>query len=328
MIGCYLSGVLPRPKRLIEVTRAYNRGRVEEKELEKAFENATLKAISVQLSAGFSYITDGMLKWQDLLRPFTENLYGVSVGSLARWFNNNMFYRKPVIMKDIKLEEDIIEKATYIELLPKSSSWKAILPAPFTFAQLSENQFYKNKTELMFKYAQILREEMKRLADFGFKYVQLSDPALVYKPIIASLSKDELNIVSEALKIAVEGVPIKTCLQTFFGDFSQILPEALDFPVEHLGIDLYETDLQKLKDYSFEKGVALGLVDSRSSLVEKVDELFKLANKMIDSIYCSKVKDVFICPNCDLDFLPWKIAEEKIKVIGNVARRLRGEFYE
>jgi 5-methyltetrahydropteroyltriglutamate--homocysteine methyltransferase len=328
MIGCYLTGTLPRPKGLIEVTRAYDRGRTDEKKLEKAFEQSTLEAISVQLSADFSYITDGMLKWQDFLRPFTENLYGVSVGGLARWFNNNVFYRKPVIMKDIKLEKGVIEKVTYIKLLPKNFPWKVVLPAPFTFAQLSENQFYRNKAELMFKYAQILREEIKRLADLGIKYVQLSDPALVYKPIMTSLSRDELNIVSEALKVAVEGIPIKTCLQTFFGDFSQILPEALDFPVEHLGIDLYETDFQKLKDYSFEKGVALGLVDSRSSLVEKIDELFKLANKMIDSIYCSKVKDVFICPNCDLDFLPWEIAEEKIKVIGNVARLLRGEFYE
>jgi 5-methyltetrahydropteroyltriglutamate--homocysteine methyltransferase len=222
----------------------------------------------------------------------------------------------------------IIEETTYIEFLPKNFPWKAVLPAPFTFAQLSENQFYRNKEELMFKYAQILREEITRLAELGFKYVQLSDPALVYKPIAASISEEELNIVSEALRVAAEGIPIKICLQTFFGDFSKILPEALDFPVENLGIDICETDFQKLKDYSFEKGLALGLVDSRSSLVEKVDELFKLANKMIDSIYCSKVKDVFICPNCDLDFLPWEIAEEKIKVIGNVARRLRGEFYE
>jgi len=327
MIGCYITGILPRPKELVEVTRAYDRKRVGEGELEKAFEDATLKVVNAQLSAGFSYITDGMLKWQDLLRPFTENLNGVKMGSLARWFNNNLFYRKPVIVNDIWREKSVVEEIAYIKCLPSNFPWKTVLPAPYTIAHLSENYFYKNKTELMFKCAQILREEIKDLAKLGFKYVQLSDPALVYKPTAVSISRDELNVISEALGVAVEGVPIKTCLQTFFGDFSQILPEALDFPVDHLGIDLYETNFEKLKEYSFEKGVALGLVDSRSSLVEKVDELVRVAKEIIGSIYSSNLREIFICPNCDLEFLPLERAEEKMKATSSVAMILKEEFY-
>ena len=327
MIGCYITGILPRPKELVEVTRAYDRKRVGEGELEKAFEDATLKVVNAQLSAGFSYITDGMLKWQDLLRPFTENLNGVKMGSLARWFNNNLFYRKPVIVNDIWREKSVVEEIAYIKCLPSNFPWKTVLPAPYTIAHLSENYFYKNKTELMFKCAQILREEIKDLAKLGFKYVQLSDPALVYKPTAVSISRDELNVISEALGVAVEGVPIKTCLQTFFGDFSQILPEALDFPVDHLGIDLYETNFEKLKEYSFEKGVALGLVDSRSSLVEKVGELVRVAKEIIGSIYRSNLREIFICPNCDLEFLPLERAEEKMKATSSVAMILKEAFY-
>jgi len=89
---------------------------------------------------------------------------------------------------------------------------------------------------------------------------------------------------------------------------------------------LYETDLKKLKEYSFEKGVALGLVDSRSSLVEDEDELVKVAEEIVGSIYSSKMLEVFVCPNCDLEFLPWERAEEKLKVISGVADRLREEF--
>ena len=326
MVGCYLTGILPRTNELIEATRAYDRGRVNEKELEKAFENATVKVIDTQLSAEFSYVTDGMLKWQDLFRPFTEYLSGVKMGSLTRWFNNNTFYRKPIIVGDIWRKRSIIEKVSYTKYPRKNLHWKAILPAPYTFVNLSENQFYTDKKELMFKYAKILREEIEGLARLGFKYVQLSDPALVYKPIDMSVSKDELNLTGEALRIAVKGIPVTTCLQTFFGDFSRILPDALDFSVDHLGIDLYETDLKKLKEYSFEKGVALGLVDSRSSLVEDEDELVKVAEEIVGSIYSSKMLEVFVCPNCDLEFLPWERAEEKLKLISGVAGRLKEEF--
>jgi len=326
MIGCYVAGIFPRPKKLIEVTRAYTRGRFNERELENAFEDATLKVVNAQLSAEFSYITDGMLKWQDLFRPFTEGLSGVETGSLARWFNNNTFYRKPIIVGDIWRKKNIVEETIHIRYLPKNSPWKAILPAPYTFVQLSENQFYKDKTEFMFKYAKILREEVEGLAKLGFKYVQLSDPALVYKPIAKSTSRDELNHISEALRTAVEKTSVKTCLQTFFGDFSQILPEAIDFPVDNLGIDLYETDFEKLKEYSFGKGVALGLVDSRNSLVEEPDGLVAVAKEIIESIYHSNIGDVFVCPNCDLELLPWKRAEEKIKVVSSVTRRLTEEL--
>jgi len=326
MIGCYITGVLPRPNKLIEVTRAYDRGRVDEKDLERAFDEATVDVVNAQVSTGLTYICDGMLKWQDLLRPFTENLGGVTVGSLARWFNNNTFYRIPVVTDKIVWKKSIVDEWMYIKHLPQNLPWKAIVPAPYTFAELAENRFYKDKNELMFDYAKALRSEIENLARIGFKYVQLSDPALVYSSAPALSAMKELDTISEALEVAVKGVPVKTCLQTFFSNFSRILPEALDFPVDNLGIDLYETSFEEIRQYAFEKGVALGLVDSRSSLVEKPDELIIIAKALLKSIYHSSKHEVFICPNCDLEFLPWERAKEKMKLIAAVAEQLKREF--
>jgi 5-methyltetrahydropteroyltriglutamate--homocysteine methyltransferase len=326
MIGAYITGILPRPKELIEVTRAYDRGKVSEKDLEKAFDEATAEVVKAQTSLGLTYVCDGMLKWQDLLRPFTENLGGVTVGSLTRWFNNNTFYRMPIVTNKILREKSVFDEWLYIKRLPKHIPWKAIVPAPYTFAKLAENHFYKDENELMFDYSKALRSEIENLAKTGFKYIQLSDPALVYSSAYASLTVEELGAVSEALEIAVKGVPVKTCLQTFFGDFSRILPEAFDFPVDHLGIDLYETSLEEIEQYPFEKGVALGLVDSRNSLVEKQDELVRIAKTLLKSIYNSDKHEVFICPNCDLEFLPWERAKEKMKLIAAAAEQLKKEF--
>jgi 5-methyltetrahydropteroyltriglutamate--homocysteine methyltransferase len=326
MIGCYVTGILPRPRELIEKTRAYDRKKVNEEELERTFNEATIEVVEAQISAGHSYVTDGMLKWQDLLRPFTENLKGVKIGALARWFNNNTFYRKPVVFEELQREKDVALEMTYVEYLPNNLPWKAVLPAPYTFAKLSENNFYKSETELQFKYAEILREEIKSLAERGFRYIQLSDPALVYNPFKEPISKDTLVNVKNALETAVKGVKARVCLQTFFGDFAQILPDALDFPVDDLGIDLYETNLEKLKGYAFDKGVALGLVDARNSLVENERELITVAKEIIESIYPSKICAVFICPNCDLEFLPWERAKEKMRIVGNVTKHLQSEL--
>jgi len=327
MIGCYPTGIFPRSPGLVKITRKYARGAATEIELQRAFDIATREVVDAQLSAGPSYVTDGMLKWQDLLRPFTENLSGLKAGSLARWFNNNTFYRKPIVVGDLLREHSLIENVACTEHLPNDVPWKAILPAPFTFATLSDNRFYKSETELMFKYAQVLNDEIKSLAKLGFKYVQLSDPAIVYEPTVASTPKKQLKDVGEALGIATRGTSVKTCLQTFFGDFSQILPEALEFPVNDLGIDVYETGVAELKEYSFDKGLALGLVDSRNSLVEDKAELMEIAREVLKSISSSRTRDVFICPNCDLEFLPWQRAEEKMRLVGDVAGSLKEESY-
>lgn len=326
MIDCYVTGLLPRPNELIKKTRAHERQGISKQELEESFAKATETVIEAQISVGLNCISDGMLRWQDLLRPFTEGVEGIELGGLTRWFNNNAFYRKPIVANHIKREKDVVKNITYLEKLPKNILWKAVLPAPYTFVSLSENQFYKDEAEFVFKFAEIINEEIKSLEEAGFNYIQLSDPALVWGLPAPKLKEDKLRLVKDVLEMAVKRTSVKICLQTFFGDFSQILPEALDFPVDHLGIDLYETDFQKLKEYSFEKGIALGLVDSRNSLVEKQDELIAIAKEIIESIYRSKVGEVFICPNCDLDFLPWERAEQKMKVVSSIAKHLREEL--
>ncbi len=326
MIGCYVTGILPRPEELIAATRLYTRGHIDRRALENAFIDATIKIIETQSAFGFTYLTDGMLRWQDLLRPFINGLNGVEMGSLSRWFNNNIFYRKPIIVRNMRRKKNIIEKAPHIKGLSKKRSWKAILPAPYTFTQLSEDRVYRDQTEFMLAYAKILREEVESLSKRGCEYVQLSDPALVYNLAATPIRKDHLESVKEALKVAIGGLPIRTSLQTFFGDFLRISPEALDFPVDDLGIDLYETDLKQLEEYSFEKGIALGLVDSRNSLVEKPDELVEVTRKIIGSIYSSKIGEVFICPNCDFEHLPWKRTEQKMRSISVATDRLRDEF--
>ncbi|MEM3696428.1 MAG: hypothetical protein QXQ94_02850 [Candidatus Bathyarchaeia archaeon] len=326
MLGCYVTGILPRPKEFIETTRAYDRKRIGKEELEKVFKEATIKVVEAQTAAGLTFVTDGMLKWQDLLRPFAENLEGVKVGALARWFNNNTFYRKPIVYGEILRKKDIALEMANMECLPRNVPWKAVLPAPYTLTKLSENNFYKSETELLFRYAEVLREEIRSLTEKGFNYVQLSDPVLVYNPFKDSISKDMLADVKNALETAIKGVGVRVCLQTFFGDFSQILPEALDFPVDDLGIDLYETSLEKLKEYPFNKGVALGLIDARSSLLEDEKELTAVAKELIECIYPSKACDVFICPNCDLEFLPWERAKEKIKIVAKVTKNLQNEL--
>jgi 5-methyltetrahydropteroyltriglutamate--homocysteine methyltransferase len=318
MIGSNISGNLPRTQELIAKTRAYDRAKLSDEELEAAYLEATKKIIDGQVKAGLTHVNDGLLKWQDLLRPFTLGLGGVELGPMARWFNNNTFYKVPIVNGPIVYNGSVTEKLGYRKLLPKGSALKAVLPAPYTFAALADDHFYGNKVKLQAAYAEALNQEAKHLEKLGYSYIQFSDPALVY--VTTKPAKNDLKAYGKVLEVATAGLKVKTCLQTFFGDAGDILPEALAYHVSDLGFDLYETAPEILKGLKLNGGISLGLVDARNSTIEDVEEITAAAKQILKTL---KPKDVYVSTNCDTDFLTWEKAEEKIGVLARVAENLR-----
>jgi len=321
-VKCYLTGICPRPDDLVEITRMYDRGLVKDNLLMEKFEEATDEIIKTQIEADLDYIVDGMLRWQDLLRPFLESLSGVEINGLSRWYNNNTFYRKPIIRGKIEWKEDQVLKVSYIEKLPRNKPWKIILPGVYTLAKLSEDKYYHRFEPLVFDYALALKNELDILSKTGFEYVQFSEPSLVYRPMEESPSREELEIIKNAYQTLTKNCSLRTCIHTFFGDLTSILPDLLDFPVDDIGFDLYEVNLEELLEYRTNKGIAVGAIDSRSSLIENPREIADLVIRVTDALQC---RYVFICPNCDLEYLPWKRAKEKIRVLANVKTLLKGE---
>lgn len=317
IIESSIAGCLPRPPGLISATREFDRNRISEKELEESFRTYTEEVIRAQRDSGLTYINDGFLRRQDLLRPFTSKLRGVEEGQLCRWFDNNTFYKKPIIMDKISGEPPFNE--TYLEFLPESRL-KAVLPAPYTFVKLSNDEFYGDEERFLNDVATVLNEEIKALEGQGYEYIQLSDPALVYPK--TAPRKETLRKIREALNITTDGVNARTCLQTFFGDITRVLDEVIGWPIDDIGVDCYTSKAEALKEYSFE-GLSLGIVDARNTLTEDPDELVDI---YLDQIQASTPEKVIISTNCDLDYLTWEEAQSKIKTVTTVAMKLKEEL--
>ncbi len=312
-----ISGCLPRPPGLISATRKYDRSRISDEELESSYRRHTEKVIKAQIESGLNYINDGFLKRQDLLRHFTVKLNGVDVGQLYRWFDNNTFYRIPIIKGKISGNPPFND--TYTDLLPEYKL-KAVLPAPYTFVKLSKNQYYEDISILLTDFAEVLNKEIRSLEKKGYDYIQLSDPALVYHKTVPN--RELLQEIAGAVEVATQDVEARTCLHTFFGDLAPIINHVLDWSVDDLGFDCYETDVDSIKEYSFKGGLSLGLVDARNTLQENVDELVALSNSFIEE---SNPERLIVSTNCDLDFLTWEKAQSKLLTVTNVAEQLREE---
>ena len=257
-----------------------------------------------------------MLKRQDLLRPFSNGLTGCCVGPMTRWFNNNTFYKAPLVKGKLQWREPLTLSESYINELPKQL-WKAVLPAPFTFMALSHDSYYNSAEKLMYDFAEVLNNEARELVKKGFSYIQFSDPALVY---LVSKPR-QLDLAAKALEIATQGLNASTCLQTFFGDATIVLGNADNWAVSDIGFDLYETDVKSMNN-EHDKGLVLGIVDARNSVVEDTNYLCTIVKQIQET---HKPKRIAVSTNCDMDFLTWDKAEAKMRVLTQISEKMGGK---
>ncbi len=316
-----LSGLHSRSEELIDLTRSYERGQASWADVEDRLKFETSQIIQLQDKLGFDYVTDGGLAWQDLLRPLTRALAGVTTGTrYSRWFDTNTFYQKPIITG--KISPDGFEPDQFLQsqLLPKTRKWKVSLPGPYTFSELSENKHYNSREDLVLDVAQAEREIVQRLGNAGVSLVQLSEPCLVYRPYREEpLSNSETELALKALGLLAKDVSIEVLVHTFFGDARPLLPRLLELSVAGVGFDLYETDFSGLK-LETTKTLDLGIVDARESHVEDPKWIVQTAGRLSKEVQGS---DFVFSPNSDLRYLPREVADKKARVLAEAAQALR-----
>ncbi|MDR7420325.1 MAG: hypothetical protein QN178_15595 [Armatimonadota bacterium] len=310
----HLVGIFPRSERVVELSRSVDRKRATPEELEAAIAEDERRIIALQREAGLDYVVDGQLRWQDLLRPLADGIPGMHAGGIIRWFDNNAFYRHPVITGPLQPTGQAVLSVMNLPALA-GTKWKAVLPSPYALVALSENASGRTPAQVLDDAAAVLKAEAQALVAAGCAYVQFSDPALVTRA-----SRDDVARAREALARVTNGLRARTALHTFFGDAGPLLADLLAFPVDEIGIDLYATALDGATARAAGKTLLVGALDGRNSLVEEVETLVDQARRLRERL---EPADVALVPNCDLEFLPWECAVLKVRRLGEAAAALR-----
>lgn len=307
-------GSYPRPRWFREYLRKVEglQKEGEEAEIDKEiYKKAVAEVIENQNKANIELLTDGQLIWQDFLAYLATKISGFEMDGLTRYFDNNVYYRMPIVKEKVSRSKPIIlEEFSIAREIEKEKSIKAVLSC-FTLAKLSINKFYKNEEEFILDLAKVMHEEAKELAK-KTKYIQLSEPSLLYA------SKEELEIAKQAVEIITSNVDAKFFLVTYFESAEKILPEVLDFKIDVIGLDFvegYEKNLGLLKEYGIDKALQIGILDGRNTKMENVEEVKSKLKEILD---IASPKEVYVSPNTGLEFLPWIKAYEKLEVLGKV----------
>nr|AIF19025.1 Cobalamin-independent synthase MetE domain-containing protein (metE) [uncultured marine thaumarchaeote KM3_85_C11] len=303
MISSYTFGIYPRSEELIEATRKNTEN------LDSLFQKETKEYISAQKNAGLGFVSDPLLKWDDIFRPFS-NLSSVTPTALNRIYEMNTFYR--VLSFD---GQDLVGGGNIVQSnldssLPKNKT--AAIPEPFTFAELHTSNKFKRKEDFTINLAKMLRGEIDSLVKSGFEAIQLLGPSIAYN------NEVDFGLVSDALKILTSGLEAKTILHTYFGDVSKKIESLLDLPISGLGFDITTTPASSIEKHSFsDKLLTVGIINSFNTAIEKPQECIK----QVDEINAkTKPKESYVSTNFDLEYVPKEFAMNKISVLGEIAR--------
>jgi 5-methyltetrahydropteroyltriglutamate--homocysteine methyltransferase len=301
---------------LRQAKNRFDQKKIKAKDLEKAYQDTIIRVIGEQEEAGVDLITDGQIRWDDLVTPFANNIRGMEIGGLLRFFDNNTYYRRPIIKSMVSFGEHSVTEQFKFAKSNSKKQVKAVIPGALTFARLSLDEFYHDEEKLVLDLAEILHEEAERLYEEGATFIQIDEPSLCFHP-------DKLKLVQESLKVITQGIDAKFALYLYFGSIEKLMPGLFELPVDVIGVDVVskKENLDLVLESEGKKEIGLGCLDARNTMMEKQPALIALFEKVIKKITPEKI---YINPSCGLEFLPHAEAQQKLKNMVDAVKRFNG----
>jgi 5-methyltetrahydropteroyltriglutamate--homocysteine methyltransferase len=287
------------------------RGEATVDDLKAAQDDLARTIIKEQEDAGTDIVTDGHARWEDILTPFARHIGGFEIGGLLRWFDNNVYFRRPIATGKVDWRGPSTVEDFRFAQAATDRTVKAVIPGPTTFARLSIDEYYADHEKYVEALAKVLAQEAFELEAAGAKLIQIDEPALLDAPEDLELAKRAIGIITNELR----SDETKTILATYFGDAKRLGAELFDIPVDGYGFDLVSGPENRnlIEQVPDGKKVQAGIVDARNTKLERVDEL----RATIDALASVVGEDrLLVSPSAGLEFLPREKARAKLQRLG------------
>ncbi|CAN5179132.1 methylcobamide--CoM methyltransferase [soil metagenome] len=304
----------PGGQRLRTALHKRDRGEIDDAALSDVHEAVTRSAIEELDAAGIDVINDGQIRWDDLFAPFARSWRNVSRGPLERYYDNNTYFRQPLVSGPIETDgTTLVRDYTYAREL-STRELKGAVCGPLTFATLALDKHYGSLEKLTRAVADALAQEIAGLGAAGATLVDVEDPA--------AAAPEHVDLTREAYaRLAKAGVPI--AIQTYFFPADRVLESLAAFPVDQIGVDVRsrETSVLRRLDAVRERTVVLGIADARNTRLESEQEL---AGWIEEGLKLIPTDRLWVAPSAGLEYLPHDVARKKLTALVAAARAAGG----
>jgi 5-methyltetrahydropteroyltriglutamate--homocysteine methyltransferase len=313
VIGAYPK-ISDEHQELRRALHRHDRGELDDGGLAGVLDESTRWAIGELDWAGVDVVNDGQIRWDDLLAPFARAWNGCDRGPLERFYDNNTYFRQPVITGPITTAGTTLLRDFEFARGIAHGQLKAAVCGPLTFATLAEDRHYRSLEDRTLAVADALAAEIRTLGAAGATLVDVEEPALVAHPEHFALARAAIE------RLAAAGVPL--ALQTYFFPADPLMDALAAFPVAQVGIDIRSRDTHALEQLNaLRQVVVLGVVDARNTRVETEREIVGLIEAALAHI---PAEYLWLAPTTGLEYLPHDIAVQKLKALVEAAHATGG----
>jgi 5-methyltetrahydropteroyltriglutamate--homocysteine methyltransferase len=306
-------GSLLRPQALRQAFRAHAAKQMSDAEFRAAQDAAIRDVVQLQRDCGLQVATDGEFRRISYWEKFVRLTQGLVVKDAVFTFHDEhghaSDFTAPFVAGKVSRREPItLDEYRFVAPLTSATA-KVTMPAPSTmhfyrFTQYAEPGVYPGPREFFMDLARIYQQELADLAAAGCRYVQLDevalavlcDPAAQDKVRAAGGRPDELvDLYVDAINEAVKNkaadlvVGVHMCRGNYKGMYLSeggyaSIAERL-FNRANVNHFLLEFDSPRAGDFTplgllpGSKGVVLGLVSSKTPVLESMDTLKRRAEE-------------------------------------------------
>jgi 5-methyltetrahydropteroyltriglutamate--homocysteine methyltransferase len=292
-----------------------DRGELDDVGLAEVFDETTRRAIAEIEHAGVDVVNDGQVRWDDLLAPFARAWRGTERGPLERFYDNNTYFRQPVITGAIESDGQTLVSDFTFARQAAHAELKAAICGPLTFATLTaEDRHYRSLEDRTLAVADALAAEIRGLGRAGARLVDVEEPALVARPELIALARAAFD------RLAAAGVPL--ALHPYFFPADAVLDQLASFPAAQIGIDARSRDTKALEGLrAFGQTVVIGVIDARNTRIETERETAALVESALRNLPAERL---WLSTTTGLEYLPHDVAIRKLSALVAAARATGG----
>lgn len=288
----------------------------ESEELTEVYDTLRQEVIETQYDAELTNIVEGQLRWDDMLaHPLTihEN---VETRGLLRYYDNNNFYREPVVTGPLTPNGDLaaeLEKAT-----SGTGELQGIIPGPYSLADLATDEYFSDHETFLAEITEYLIEELSECPSHDLLFIL--EPSLVTAPP----ESNEHEVISELIGDIASASTADVVLQPYWGALDEaIYAQLLDTPLTGIGFDWVTAPDQSkelIQKHGIPGTIGLGIVDGQNTLVETPEEIQTGLAWFDDATGIDSPETIYASPNTELFYLPVSKFEAKLESLGAAAK--------
>lgn len=312
-------GIAPRSDELLKLGADLERGRVSQEDYEFEIDNETDKWLRLQRQSLIDIREDGKLWWPDHLRNIVKGSHGfapdVDQAPVTRWFEDNRFYRQPTIIDRLQFDSAAFQaNSPEIGLLGPNVS----LLAPRSFAARCKNEYLELPAD---------RNVLQLYSQLLFYFEQVGMERVTFE----DYSDGDICANGKSHDLADIETIAKWCPNI---NFAIINPQNKETAIPwrlagNLGVQIPPKDLVEIsREPEYRRPDFTGgeiwhnVIDASTTLDDKAN----VATIPVEALRLFEPARVVLTHTVDLECLPLKYAQDKVKRLGELASELRAEL--